>query len=544
MGNKNSTFCDTFLLDSERKDSEKNIYVKGIYLDCLAFPLSGIIGISQNKIENFNAINGTKLSELSISDINITCCDYSQSERIISIGYSDGKVRIISSENLKVLATINYDPKLMQTANIGAVNCRLPGKIIIGYSNGITKEFKLNEPTCAFNVFLTVDLTNPENKALPISHIEICKSGNLVFIGQNNDSAKNSIIRICHSGSSSSKININCNCLIASLQVLERYKAILVIGINRQIFAYSYEDGEQLANFELLIPNLVSKTSEISAVYSIPYSAQLRKIYEKEIQAGSLDQAEQIIQGKKGDLIYFGFNTGLILSGRFEIAMQENKIQCNFLPFNVYKANKKLSNEIPSKISCLYVDPVTDRLLACTENTIKIIEHSILRMLNPEKAHEIDEEIKEKSASWAHKIGLGTWEPIQFLFSKKSKKKSPEFHELQETKINSPIRHNIIESPKIEKRKKSFELEAQKMPQDIKKTQESREIIGRLAKVIKNSPKEEDKIPNFVPENTNHEIKESSENSKENIENKKEQPQSQPVIYQHQSDTDIKIDLQ
>ena len=143
MGNDASSYKEVFHLQEGIPNKSLGKII-GAYLNYEQFPISGVIGISSTCIENFNAMNGNRINNF-ISPSEITCSDFNCFQGLLVVGFNDGKVFLINPNTLAHTKTLHYDPKQVQEVIATAVNCHLPGRIVVGYSNGIAKEFKIGE---------------------------------------------------------------------------------------------------------------------------------------------------------------------------------------------------------------------------------------------------------------------------------------------------------------------------------------------------------------------------------------------------------------
>jgi len=504
MGNKTSMYQEVYPLRGKVKTKSTAKAIGG-YLNYAVFPIGGIIGISSTCIENFNGVSGSLVSKF-IPPVDITCADFNPSPRTLAIGLNDGKVFLIDPDTLTQIRTLHYDPKQEQEVIATAVNCHLAGRVIVGYSNGIAKEFKINEEV-AFNVFLTLDIAqspSSERRDMnsPIDHIEV--AGELIFILQR--STERSSIKVYKSDSSAAQVSIGCEFRVVLMRVMERYRAIMVFSQDNEVSMYSYVDGEFAVKLSLNIQG-IDGSNKLSYGRLLPCTEQIKKIYKSNIN-------------DNGDLLYIGYESGHILAGRFAMSMSgENKIQCTFAPYNVYKASDKIDKNIIPSIIHLYIDPVTDHLLATVNESICLIERAVIRLLDPDKAKVLDEEDKVKNSSFLYRIGV--W------------KSSRSVEEVKEEISSGRVEE---EQDKMEEKKNEVEeIKDNENEENLKKIQEERLIMERLAKAaqdiqeVGNSPK--------VQEQKKEEL----------IEEINKEPQVNEIILQKESideqDPELNIDI-
>eukprot|EP00826_Nyctotherus_ovalis_P034757 TRINITY_DN2919_c0_g2_i1.p1 TRINITY_DN2919_c0_g2~~TRINITY_DN2919_c0_g2_i1.p1 ORF type:complete len:503 (+),score=131.01 TRINITY_DN2919_c0_g2_i1:108-1616(+) len=464
MGNKTSMYKEVYHLQEGVK-SKSPIKTIAAYLNYAVFPVGGIISVSSDCIESFNAIEGTRADRF-LPPAEITCSDFTPSPRTLSIGLSNGKVLLADPDKLTPVITLHYDPKQEQEVAVTAVNCRLAGRVVVGYSNCIAKEFRVGEDV-AFNVFVTLGVaqvaaSGEEGVEKPVSCVEV--EGEHVFIVQRG--SEKSIVRVYKSGTSASQTTIACDFVLVSMKVMEKYNAILVFSPENEVFIYNYIDGEFALKLSLNIQG-IPEDDKLRYASLLPCTLQIQKIY----KAASRDE----------NLLYIGYDSGHILAGRFAMSISEtSKIQCTFSPHNIYKASDKIDPTIVPSIIHLYVDPVTDHLLATVNGNMCLIERAVMRVLNPNQAKALDDEDKVKNSSFLYRIGV--WKPPIAPDTA-----NHEFESIKEAKKEANPSEVVKERQKSEEKKEKAE--------DAKKIQEERQIMERLAKAaqeikeVSSSPK-------------------------------------------------------
>ncbi len=488
-------------------------------------------------MENFNALSAERIGFFQSLPAEITCCDFSPAQRILAIGLKDGTVRLLDPASLKQTRVLHYDPKQeKQAVVVTAVNCRSSGHIVVGYSNGIAKEFG-SKDSAPLNIYVAVDLalSSPEGK-LPISHIAVAERDHRIFVIQNG--ADKCMILGFETGSSSARTRMQYNGgRAAAVEVLERTKTLALLGTKNELAIFNYVDGEMIVKLDISIPGLTEGNSVVSAEV-VPVNKQMRQVYVGEAETCVLDQSEDPAQSK-GDVIFLGFEKGEILSGKLVLTMAERTLECALLPYNVYKAQIGKTTSLPSlRVQSLHVDPVTDLLVAATQDGVRLFDRTLVRILNPEKARKEDEKSRAEGTGWVRKLGLGK------LFGKRATK----LVEMQERQTSSPSVSTVVpmvtatatgkkEAAKTEeKREASSAVPAA----EGKKALDSRQIFERLANSAKREPQTE---PAIQHEEEKKQVAEAKDEPRDETKKEEQRP---PAELQHEKslDPELKIELQ
>lgn len=418
----------------------------------------------------------------------VSCCDFNPFQKILSIGFKDGTVRILDAATQNVISTLSYDPKQQFKMPVTAVHCRLPGRVVVGYANGIAKEFKISENasistfTPAFALKQIQERAKEDQEAaLSVTQLEASEKDHLILVGCNVSKQESAIVCGFLSGSSSANVTMLHNGgQIITMKLLEKAKVLITLSSkNNAIALFNYTNGEQIIELSLKIPG-ITDTVSVSSLCLLPLTRQLKQVYVGDVELSSLDQADDTLQGPQGDLLLLGLENGSILSTRLSLTMVGNKIQCSIIPQCVYKAQTKdLQDSLNLKITSLFLDPVTDRLLVGdAQANIKIFQRTILRILNPAKAKQQDDEEKVKKASLLHQLGLSGWSPLEALSfpGRGLQKPTAEVEMKVAARQESPTRLELEnKSREEEKAEKEIKHEEKSVGVD------SKQIIERLA---------------------------------------------------------------
>ena len=354
-------------------------------------------------MENFNNID--KYRKTYETKVEITSCDFDIGQRIMAIGLKDGSVKVLNTENFAINGEFVYGDKaeeILPSAN--AVNCRIKGRIIVGYEDGKVKEFVAMNPSQVTTFIPT--LKHGIEIHSPVLALECCPKEKYIIAAYNNTNdndgriftyKSDSIIPLCSMPHLSG--------FLLSIQVLEHIKILVTLTIaSNEITMYDYLQGEKLLNLQINIPN-ITDISPITAFTVLPVTKQIWKNYGEESEDISLDQPE--IKPKE-DIIAFGLSNETILTAYLSIKFEKGQISASVIPQEIYRA--QIYNNTNSKklgIKSLYIDPVTDNLLAGDmQGMIIMFNKAVIQVLNPTKAKKMDEK-KAKSKGWLSKIGLG-----------------------------------------------------------------------------------------------------------------------------------------
>ena len=342
--------------------------------------------------------------------MEITACDFDLAQKVLAIGLKDGGVKLLDIEKLAIKEVFLYESTLQQTyPSVTSVNCRLSGRVVAGYENGVVKEFSVINQT-AISIFTPPD----KEPGIPI-HIECIEKDNIIIVAYHSKGTTK--IYSYKSGAPTSIVStITHSGEILAIHSLEWAKVLVTLSkASNEVSVYNYLDGELLLCLHVNIPGLTDH-NPLTTFSLLQVTRQMRQVYVGDSETSSLDQPEDSLQGPKGDIIVFGLENGTVLTAYLVLRADKGKIMGTLIPQQIYKTQTK--GEASTGIKALFVDPVTDRLLAGDgEGNIVVFEKIVLRVLNPAKAQKYEEEKKAKTGGWMHKIGLGGWTVLDEIHS-------------------------------------------------------------------------------------------------------------------------------
>eukprot|EP01022_Parablepharisma_sp_SALTPOND_P000806 TRINITY_DN105080_c1_g1_i1.p1 TRINITY_DN105080_c1_g1~~TRINITY_DN105080_c1_g1_i1.p1 ORF type:complete len:504 (+),score=56.47 TRINITY_DN105080_c1_g1_i1:3427-4938(+) len=399
MGNKQSTYSDTFILRNDLPAS-KRPPVLSTYLDYLQFPLGGILGVTSSGIENFNAIDSSRVS-FSGSIIEITAVDFNPIHRTLAVGLESGAVKVLDCKTLSIKDVFQHD----SAVPVSALSCAIPSKLLVGYKDGTAKELILPNGDIG-RVFAP-----PSGTLMSTTHIQVVEKGSIVLIGYN--STDKGILECYKDGEATPTYMVTHDKgPILKIQALDRNKTLGVLS--NEFSLYNYISGDLLLSLQLSIPG-VTDTVPVVEFALVPVTKKLRQVYIGDTELSTLDSPDEGLQGPAGDIIVLGTAEGNVLTGFLSLNLSSKKLQCSIMPQSLYKAQLPKSSE-SQKMTALFIDPVTDRILiGNADGTVKVIEKAIIRMLNPIKAKLEDEEEKKKNSSWVYRLGLSDLDPLDSI---------------------------------------------------------------------------------------------------------------------------------
>jgi len=336
-----------------------------LYLDYLQFPINGILIITSNSVINRGTLSGSK-TVIDFSE-EIIASDFSAVNRILALGFKDGTTKILSCNKLIAIHEFTND------SPVSALDCSIPSKLIVGYQNGVVKEFTLP------NTVPTRIFSPPPNTS--VVQTRILNNGDLILIAYNE--AERGIINGYVNGTPVYSTAFS-NTTILDMSVSEEKKLlILLLGLPNTFCIFDYIEGKMLSSMNFSIPDLGANLIVMS-FNLIPITPKLLKAYNSSKEM-------------EGDIVVMATTEGDLLTGIITMETKEEEKKCNMVLKGVYKAHP--TDNI--KITAFYVDLVTDKTLVASEdNTIRIIENSIMKIINPET------EVKEEKKGWFSKWKL------------------------------------------------------------------------------------------------------------------------------------------
>ncbi len=450
--------------------------------------------------------------------VEITACDFSPMQRLVAVGLRSGGVRLLDCVTLAAKDVLPYDLKQQTTVEVAAVCCAATGKVVVGYANGVTKEFKLFDPvpTCVY--------LPPGKVACQASFVETAESGVAVVVGYNEvdgDKRAASLARFRSGKDSAEIVMAHPKSPIVCMRLLEKAKIVAALGkASNELTVFDYNSGDQLISVALSGMAGLTDKFPLVAFCFVPVTKKLRQVYVGDAEVSTLSQSDDSLQGNKGDILALAAENGSVLTALFSLTLTaESKVQCNVLPQNLYRAQTAAGPEVSVAeshrvVTAISVDPVTDRLLiGDREGNIKVLLRTVLRVLNPEKAKNEDAKEKEKSSSWSYRLGLSGWTPLEDMI--------PTIQVQGEERRGYSHDHGRREGPPIE-----IEMEDQKRTEE-KKGEETKE--GATSTMAGLKMGEEISIPKFLREGVNKEEKSG---------------EKQPVAFAKKSDDPTQKDLE
>ncbi len=343
----------------------------------------------------------------------ITVCDFSPAQHTVAIGLRDGRVKLLDSATLEVKDVMNFDTSenVKNAPAVTAVSCRLPGRLVAGYANGMVKEFTRISSA-------PVGMFSPP-AAPAVSMLEVAERDGLMFAAYNRETEGKAEIFAVRQGAKAAVATMVFKGTLQEMRVLERSKVLVCLSKHDNgLVLFDYTTGEQLLSLRVAIPGLTDSV-KITSFCLLPVTRQLRQVYLGDTEIASLDQADDSLQGPRGDIIIFGMEDGTILMALMTVGLERGKLEATILPQNVYRTHTSAVSLQPAisanpAVASLFVDPVTDRLLSGdSDGNIAVYEKCVLRVLNPVRARKQEEDAKKKGQGWRGMLGIGGWTPLE-----------------------------------------------------------------------------------------------------------------------------------
>ena len=352
--------------------SVTNLPILAVYLDYAQYPLGGILVVTRSCVENYNSINSSRVCRTSF-DVDISTSDFNPVYQILALGFKDGSTRILSCDKLFTKREFSYDSKI----HVTVVNVFMPLKVLVGYQDGVVKEYNTHDKSTART------LSPPPNTT--VLHISVIKKGELILVAYNK--SDRGIINGYRINEIEAAYTIpHDNGIIIKMGVIEEKNIIITLSSQENTYGiFNSNTGEVLMVIEFYAPE-VSHNFVITDFALVPVTQKLFKFYTGK------DREEN-----ECDIIAMTTKDGDVLTGRIRIDKE-----CTIKLHKIYKGHSLKHIKLGGILS-FYIDPVTDKILiANITGTINIIDNAILWILNPQKAQDNDKE----DSNWGKKIGF------------------------------------------------------------------------------------------------------------------------------------------